>query len=89
MALNREEKEKVIKDFAQSAQDTGSAEVQVALLTKTIKQLTEHCQKNSHDFSSKRGLLKMVCRRRRFLRYLEQNNKIKYKEVVKRLGLRK
>jgi small subunit ribosomal protein S15 len=89
MLLEKDEKNQIIKDFAQGPQDTGSVEVQIALLTKTIRQLTEHCQKNAKDFSSKRGLLKMVCRRRGFLRYLERNNVAKYKELIDRLGLRK
>ena len=89
MALGKEEKEKIVQDFGQSSQDTGSAQVQIALLTKDIRQLTGHCQKNPKDFSSKRGLLKMVCQRRKFLRYLEQVDSTKYKEVIERLGLRK
>ena len=89
MALQKEEKQTIIRDFGQGSQDTGSAEVQVALLTTDIRQLTAHCQKHSKDFSSKRGLLKMVCRRRRFLRYLEKNDAEKYKSVIERLGLKK
>jgi len=89
MALNKEEKTKLIGEFAQGAGDTGSVEVQVALLTKAIRDLTEHCQQNRKDFSGKRGLLKMVCRRRRLLRYLERMDAKRSSELVKRLELRR
>ncbi len=89
MVLQREEKTKIISDFGQNAQDTGSAEVQIALLTKHITDLTGHCQANPKDFSSRRGLLKMVCQRKRLLRYLEQTNEKKYKQLISKLGLRK
>jgi small subunit ribosomal protein S15 len=89
MALSRAEKETIIKGFAVSSQDTGSSEVQIALLTEKIRQLTNHCQANPKDFSTKRGLLKLVCSRRRFLSYLEQKDAAKYREIIKRLGLRK
>lgn len=89
MALSREEKEKLVKEFAIGSGDTGSSEVQVALLTENIRKLTVHCKENPKDFSTKRGLLQMVCDRRRFLRYLEQKDAAKYREIIKRLGLRK
>ncbi len=89
MMLQKEDKQTIVRDFGQSPQDTGSIEVQVALLTSNIHLLTGHCQRHSKDFSSRRGLLKMVCRRRRFLRYLEKNDAAKYKSVIERLGLRK
>lgn len=89
MALQTEEKTKLIKEFGQSPQDTGSSEVQIALLTRAITQLTGHCQANPQDFSSKRGLLKKVCQRRRLLRYLGSTNEQKYKELIGKLGLRK
>ncbi len=89
MALQKEEKSKIISDFGQSVQDTGSSEVQIALLTKHIKDLTGHCQTNPKDFSSRRGLLKMVCQRKRLLRYLERTNEEKYKQLTDRLGLRR
>ena len=63
--------------------------MQVALLTKNINYLIGHCKKNPKDFSSKRGLLKMVCQRRNFLHYIKQGNEAKYRELIKRLGLRK
>ncbi len=89
MALCKEDKTKIIEDFRQGEQDTGSAEVQIALLTKNIRELTDHCKKNPKDFSSNRGLFKMVCKRRTFLRYLEKKNQEKYKNLIQRLELRK
>lgn len=83
------QKSAIIKDFRQSAQDTGSVEVQIALITQRIKNLTEHFKTHAKDFGSKRGLLVLVGQRRRFLRYLERTNEAKYKELVQRLGLRK
>jgi len=89
MALSKVEKETLIKEFAIGSGDTGSTEVQIALLTENIRQLTEHCKVNPKDFSTKRGLLQMVCNRRRFLSYLEKKDAAKYREIIKRLGLRK
>ena len=89
MALSREEKEKIIKEFAVGPEDTGSSEVQIALLTENIRRLTEHAKVNPKDFSTKRGLLQMVCNRRRFLSYLEEKDAAKYREIIKQLGLRK
>lgn len=89
MALRKEQKERLIKEFAINPKDTGSAELQVALLTENIRDLTEHCKTHHHDFSTKRGLLKMVCRRRKFLDYLAKKDHAKYKELIKKLGLRK
>ena len=89
MALKKEETKKIVSEFARGANDTGSVEVQVALLTNNIRELTEHCKKNKKDFSGKRGLLKMVCRRRRLLRYLERVDAKRNLELVRRLELRK
>lgn len=89
MVLQREEKAKIISDFGQNAQDTGSSEVQVALLTKHILDLTSHCKTNPKDFSARRGLLNMVCQRKNLLRYLERTNEAKYKQLISKLGLRK
>lgn len=89
MVLQREEKEQIVKDFKKTDQDTGSPEVQAALLTQEIKMLTDHCQKNPKDFSSKRGLIKMVCLRRKLLNYIERTNTVEYKKIIERLGLRK
>jgi len=87
MPLNN--KTQVIKDFGTSAQDTGSAQVQIALLTERIKSISEHFEKNPKDVSSKRGLLQAVANRRSFLDYLKKNDVAQYKEILGRLGLRK
>jgi small subunit ribosomal protein S15 len=89
MALTRENKQSICAEFGQGSTDTGSSAVQVALLTKNITVLTEHCQKNPKDFSSRRGLLKMVSNRRSFLAYLQRTDVNRYKELVAKLGLRK
>jgi len=89
MALQKEQKSAIAKDYGISAQDTGSVEVQIALLTNGIEELTNHCQAHPKDFSSRRGLLKMVCRRRRFLDYLMDKDVNTYKTLIQRLGVRK
>ncbi len=89
MALSKEVKQRLIKQYAQHSNDCGSVEVQIATLCEGIDQLTRHCQTNPQDFSSKRGLLKMVCRRRKFLDYLSKKDHAKYKEMIQQLGLRK
>ncbi len=83
------EKKKIVDDFKRHENDTGSVEVQIALLTSRILHLTEHLKQHSKDFSSRRGLLKMVGRRRRLLRYLKNNDFNKYKELIQKLGLRR
>ena len=82
-------KEKSIKEFRLHERDTGSADVQVALLTERINQLAEHLQKNKKDFSSRRGLLMMVGQRRRLLDYLHKTDVDRYQSLTKRLKLRK
>jgi small subunit ribosomal protein S15 len=89
MAVIKEKKAKLISDFAKNAQDTGSVDVQIALLTENIAVLTDHCKHHPKDFSTRRGLLKMVCRRRRYLDYLFKNNRESYKSVVERLGVKR
>lgn len=89
MALKKEEKAKIIKEFAKSANDCGSAEVQIAILTNEINNLTEHLKTNIHDFHSKRGLLMKVGRRKKLLNYLKENDVVSYRKVIKKLGLRK
>ncbi len=89
MVVLNENKAKIISDFGQNATDTGSAEVQVALLTQHIGSLTDHCQANPKDHSSRRGLLKMVFQRKRLLRYLETTNEERYQKLIAKLGLRK
>lgn len=88
MAL-QENKKKVIQEFQLHPNDTGSMEVQIALLTDRISRLTEHFKKNAKDFGSKRGLLMLVGQRRRYLNFVERYDKNKYKELIERLGLRK
>ena len=89
MALNKEVKTKIIKDFARDEKDTGSPEVQIAILTNEINALTEHLKNNKQDKASKRGLLIKVGKRRSLLNYLLKNDVKKYREVVSSLGLRK
>ena len=89
MALSVEEKQEIIKNFARGEKDTGSAEVQIAILTEEIKNLTEHLKEHTHDYHSRRGLLKKVGQRRSLLNYLKNKDVTRYREVVKKLGLRK
>jgi len=89
MSLTKEQKQEVIKSFAHHSGDTGSAEVQIAVLTERINDLTEHMKANHKDYSSKRGLLQMVANRRKFLNYLQRKNKEGYQKIVERLGLKK
>ena len=89
MALNKSEKAKLIKEFARDAKDTGSPEVQIAILTKEINALTEHLKSNKQDKASKRGLLMKVGKRRSLLNYLLKTDVKRYRDVVAKLGLRK
>ncbi|HPI63089.1 MAG TPA: 30S ribosomal protein S15 [Alphaproteobacteria bacterium] len=89
MSLTVERKQEIMTEYARTEQDTGSPEVQVALLTDRILSLTEHLKLHQKDFSSRRGLLIMVGQRRRLLDYLKSKNFAKYQDVVKRLGLRR
>ncbi|MFA5603516.1 MAG: 30S ribosomal protein S15 [Bacilli bacterium] len=89
MALPKDVKEKIVKKHAKSANDTGSAEVQIAILTEEIKVLTEHLKEHIHDFHSRRGLLKKVGQRRSLLNYLLNKDVLRYRDIVKSLGLRK
>ena len=89
MALTKEEKQSIIKEFAKNEKDTGSAEVQIAILTKEINDLTEHLKVHIHDFHSRRGLLRKVRKRRNLLQYLAKKDIQSYSEVIKKLGLRK
>lgn len=88
MTLSKSEKEEIIQEYGRSPDDTGSPEVQVALLTSRIRQLTEHLKEHKHDEHSRRGLIKMVGQRRRHLSYLSREAPDRYKQIVKRLGLR-
>ena len=87
--LTAERKEELIKSFAIREGDTGSSEVQVAILTERIKYLTTHLRANKHDYHTRRGLLMLVGQRRRHLRYLNNKNVNTYRDVIARLGLRK
>lgn len=89
MPLTKERKTEIIKEFGRFEGDTGSPEVQVALLTERINQLTDHLRTHSHDEHSRRGLLKLVGQRRRHLRYLSRKNTATYRELLSRLGLRR
>ena len=89
MALTKEQKSNIIKKYARDEKDTGSSEVQIAILTEEIKALTEHLKNNKQDKHSKRGLLMKVGKRRSLLNYLLENDVKKYREVVKSLDLRK
>lgn len=89
MSLSKDEKEGIIRKFQVHEKDSGSPEVQIALLTERIKQLTGHFQVHKKDYHSRRGLLKLVGQRRRLLDYLKSKRIEKYREVVKELGLRR
>ena len=85
---DKKQKEQIIKAFAVGEKDTGSPEVQIALLTWRIKRLQEHLQKHPHDFHSKKGLVRLVHRRRRMLRYLEELDVKRYKALIDKLGIK-
>ncbi len=89
MALSKEVKANIVKKFAKNEKDTGSAEVQIAILTEEIKVLTEHLKEHKHDFHSRRGLLKKVGQRRSMLNYLLKTDVTRYRKLIKELGLRK
>lgn len=87
--LTKQEKQQIIKDYAIKDGDTGSVEVQVAVLTATIDKLTEHMKNNPKDFHSNRGLLMLVGKRRNFMEYLKRTDINRYRNLVEKLGLRK
>ncbi len=89
MSITNEEKQQLIKEYATHDGDTGSSEVQIAILTKRINTLTEHMKENKKDFSTRRGLLILVSRRNRLLSYLRGKNMESYKALIAKLGLRK
>lgn len=89
MSLNSQQKAIIMAEYAQAPGDTGSAEVQVAVLTARIEALSAHLQQNSKDHHGRRGLLRMVGRRKRLLKYLEQSDYEGYKALIGRLGLRR
>ena len=89
MTLTAERKRELTERFGKSAEDTGSTEVQIAMLTERINHLTEHLRTHRKDHHSRRGLLMLVGKRRRFLNYLQRNNLERYRELIKELGLRR
>ena len=89
MSITSEKKAKTIKEFATKEGDTGSPEVQIAILSSRIATLTEHFKIHKKDNHSRRGLLKMVSQRRKLLDYVKQKNESRYQDIIKRLGLRR
>jgi small subunit ribosomal protein S15 len=89
MALTAEKKAEIVKEYQMGAGDTGSPEVQVALLSANIEQLQGHFQSHSHDHHSRRGLIRMVNQRRKLLDYLKRKDSQRYSDLIKRLGLRR
>lgn len=88
MALTRKQKEKVTKEVKRHEKDSGSPEYQIALFTERIKKLTSHLKKNKKDFHSRRGLLKIVAKRRKLMAYLQKNSEKVYKKLIKKLELK-
>lgn len=89
MSVSKERKAELVKEFGKDVKNTGSTEVQIAILTDEINNLTEHLKENKHDYHSKRGLLMKVGKRRSLLDYLKRTNVVSYREVIKKLNLRK
>ncbi len=89
MAITKDKKAEVISQFANGEGDTGSPEVQIAILTTRINNLTEHMRSNKKDYGTRRGLLGMVSRRRRLLDYVRSKNPDRYLDIIERLGIRK
>lgn len=89
MALTKERTAEIIKKYGKNEKDTGSCEVQIAILSEEISNLTEHLKEHKHDYHTRRGLLKKVSQRRSLLNYLLKNDVNRYREIVKSLGLRK
>ena len=88
MALTQERKQQIITEYQVHETDTGSAEVQIAILTDRINKLSEHLKSNKNDHSSRRGLLKLIGQRKRLLSYISQENKERYQGLIGRLGIR-
>jgi len=89
MALTTKEKTKIIKNVSENEKNTGSVDVQIALLSKEIDKLVLHLKKHSQDVHSKRGLLRMVIKRKKLLAYLKKDSEAKYTELIKKIGLKK
>lgn len=88
MSINLKNKQDIIKEYGANEKDTGSVEVQIALLSQKISELTEHLKTNQKDFATKRGLLMMVGRRKRLLSYMKSRDLDGYRELIKKLGIR-
>lgn len=88
MSINLKNKKEIAKKYGENEKDTGSAAVQIAMMSQKINELTEHLKANTKDFSTKRGLLMLVGRRKRFLSYLKKQNVEEYRELIKKLGIR-
>ena len=86
--LKKENKKQIVETYGKNGQDTGSVEVQIAMLTQKISELTEHLKSNKKDFATKRGLLMMVGKRKRLLAYVKSQNLDEYRELIKKLGIR-
>ena len=89
MSIDKNQKTKIIKDYGSKENDSGSADVQVAILTERIKNLTDHLKMHKKDFGSRRGLLSMVGQRRNLLKYIKNKNEDRYTNLIKKLGLRR
>lgn len=89
MALTKEEKQEIIETYSQAKGDTGSPEIQIAILTKEVEKLQSHLTENKHDSPAKRGILSKIAKRRRLLRYLSIHNPDRYSAIIKALGLKK
>ena len=89
MSMNAAKKAEVIKDHKKDAKDTGSPEVQIAILTARIEELSTHMQVHKKDFHSRRGLLAMVAKRRKLLDYLNRKDENRYQDIIKKLGIRR
>jgi len=88
MSINLKNKAEIVKKYGKNEKDTGSAEVQVAMLSQKIAEMTEHLKANKNDFQGKRGLLMMVGKRKRFLSYIKKQNLDEYRELIKQLNIR-
>lgn len=88
MSINLKNKEEIIKTYGSNEKDTGSASVQIAMMSQKISELTEHLKANKKDFATKRGLLMLVGRRKRLLSYLKDKNIAEYRDLIKKIGIR-
>lgn len=88
MSINLKNKKEIVKKYGENEKDTGSVSVQIAMMSQKINELTEHLKINAKDFSTKRGLLMLVGRRKRFLSYLKKNDVEEYRKLIKKIGIR-